>query len=538
MSGEYKIIDNVIYTPDASRVLDDRGIGWFYYEHLIKHKNRRAQINGLTGETENFENLFVRCVRVAIGLKTKGISYGDTISVCTYNHFNSCVPHISAMFLGAKIAGFDPSLSVRDAVHLFKIAMPKLVFVGEESVALMEDVIREVGSATIVVVFGATDKHVPFSEISQPSSEESTFQPIIVKSIKDVAIIIFSSGTSGLPKGVCHTHHSVLCRNCVPIDYGVDVSETFASDSPYWNVFIYTLHYSIQNGTARLLYPKFYFENPWKIFSIKVSSVFLNLTELMLLTNTPKPKDIDISALKLITTAGSPTSKSHMSKIKEAFPNVSLRICYGLSEVFQVLTCFDMEEPRHVELMKHKVNSCGLPKSGITIKVVDLNTGEVLGSHQKGELRIKTEMQLSGYYNTDSREAWDDDGWLKTGDYGYYDEDCCFYILDRVKEMFKYQYWHIVPAVLEGILTAHPDVLRAVVIGRPHEVDEHHPMAVVQLNQNATATEAELVQYMKDKVEDRQQLRGGVKFIEKFPITPSGKINRWMLKQMVLSGDI
>ncbi|KAK4872988.1 hypothetical protein RN001_015017 [Aquatica leii] len=539
MDYDYKIVDNVIYTPNIKHQPDARGIGWVYYESLFKHKNLVAQIDGLTGEKDTFGALLRRCVRTAIWLTEKGVQYGDVISVCTYNHLNSCVPHISSMFIGAKIAALDPTISLPNATHLFKIVMPKLIFVGEESVTLVENIIRDVGCKTIIVVFGSTDKHIPFSELIKPNYEkELHFKPTTAKSVKDVAVVLFSSGTSGLPKGICHTHYSILRLTTDAMKLGATSSLMFSSDSPYWNVFLFYLNHSIHHGVTRVVYSKFDKNSPWTIFTHEITMAFLNITELMILYNTPKPHYIDTSTLKLIVTAGSPVSAEQIMKARSCFPNALVRINYGQSEVFQTMLCFDPTNPKHVELLKKKTNSCGLPKLGVNYKIVDMETGEALGANQKGELRIKTELQLSGYYNMDSSDIWDEDGWLKTGDYGYYDDDCCFYIIDRIKEMFKYQYFHIVPAVLESILMTHPAVFRAVVIGIPHEIDEHHPMAVVQLKKKANVSEDEIVKYLENRVEDRQRLRGGVKFVENFPLTPSRKVNRWKLKQMVLQGEI
>ncbi|KAK4872996.1 hypothetical protein RN001_015025 [Aquatica leii] len=538
MKKDYKIVDNVIYMPDLEYQPDPRGIGWVYYENMLKNKDLLAQVDGETGEEDTFGALLQRCIRAAIGLRLAGVEYGDVVSVCTYNHLNSCVPAISSMFIGAKIAALDPSLSLPDALHLFKIVMPKLIFVGEESVELIENVIREAQCKTTVVVFGPSEKHIPFSHFGESPVEELEFKPVTVKNIKDVAVIMFSSGTSGLPKGICHTHYSVLRAHPNEMRLGTNASLMFASDSPYWNVFLFYLNYSIQNGTARVLYPRFDRNDTWKVFSRKVTLACLNITELMILCCTPKPESIDTSALRLIITGSSPISVSQISKARALFPNVLIRINFGQSEVFPNILCFDMGDPEEVELLTKKPNSCGLPKTGISYKIIDLETGKALGPNQKGEVRIKTELQLSGYYNMDSKGIWDEDGWLKTGDYGYYDEDYCFYIVDRIKEMFKYQYWHIIPAIIEGIIITHPAVLTAIVIGIPHELDENHAMAIVQLKKGASASEEEIQKYLDEKVEDRQRLRGGVKFVEKFPLTPSGKVNRFVLKQMVLQNTI
>ncbi|KAK4872997.1 hypothetical protein RN001_015026 [Aquatica leii] len=519
MNGNYTIVDNVIYMPNFEHQPDPRGIGWVFYENMLRNKDRLAQVDGVTGEEDTFGSLLQRCVRAAVGLQSAGIQYGDVVSVCTYNHLNSCVPHISSMFIGAKIAAFDPTLSLSDAIHLFKIVMPKLIFVDEESVTLIENVIREVKCQTTIVVFGPSEKHISFLHFGK-------------------SIVELDSGTSGLPKGICHTHYSLLRANPTEMKVGALASLMFGSDSPYWNVFLVFLTYSILNGTGRVLYPKFDKNDPWKIFSRKITMACLNITELMMLHHAPRPKSIDTSALQLVVTGGSPISVTQILKVRTMFSNATVRISYGQSEVFPIVLCFNIRDSKQIEFLKTKTNSCGMPLTGISYKIVNLESGKALGPNQKGELRVKTEMQLHGYYNMDSSGIWDDDCWLKTGDYGYYDEDCCFYIIDRIKEMFKYQDWHIIPATLEGILVTHPAVLIAVVVGVPHEVDMYRPMAVVQLKNGASASEEEIQNYLDDKVEDRQRLRGGVKFVNTFPLTPSGKVNRFVLKQMVLQETI
>ncbi|KAF5272630.1 hypothetical protein FQR65_LT04871 [Abscondita terminalis] len=369
MENEYKIVNNVIYTPNYSHQPDARGIGWVYYDHLLKNKDRVAQIDGITGEEDTFGDLKERCVRAAIGMKKAGIQYGDVVSVCTSNHLNSCVPHISAMFIGAKIAALDPTLSLSHALQLFKIVMPKLIFVEEASLQLIESVIQEAEANTIVVVFGHSDNHVSFTDFARTTTEETNFTPTTAKSVKDVSVIMFSSGTSGLSKGICHTHYSLLRSTPSVMKLGQTASFISCSDSPYWNVFLFYLNHSIRNGTARVVYPKFKLNETWNIFTRKITLAFLNSTELMTLCNTPKPPGIDTSALQMVITAGSPISEVQIEKARKLFPNVMIRINYGLSEVFPNALCFDVGKPRHVELLKKKKNSCGLPKTGISYKV-------------------------------------------------------------------------------------------------------------------------------------------------------------------------
>lgn len=163
---------------------------------------------------------------------------------------------------------------------------------------------------------------------------------------------------------------------------------------------------------------------------------------------------------------------------------------------------------------------------------MDPETEEILGPNQKGELRMKSDYLFNGYYKQDSSDCWDKNGWYKTGDVVYYDEDKWFYHVDRLREMFKFRQWHIIPSMLEAILQKHPSIFDAVVIGKPHPVDGHHPMAIVQLKKEAEdITEDEIKQYFDNLVEDAKKLRGGVKIVKSLPINVTGKVQKKELKE-------
>jgi 4-coumarate--CoA ligase len=142
---------------------------------------------------------------------------------------------------------------------------------------------------------------------------------------------------------------------------------------------------------------------------------------------------------------------------------------------------------------------------------------------------------MNGYFNADSSESFDEDGWLKTGDIVYYDEDYCFYVVDRIKEAFKYQGWFIAPLVLENELLKHPAVKLAVVIGVPKD-DGYHPMGLVVVREGFDVSEEEIEKFVEERVPERQRLRAGVKFIKSVPMTVTGKVKRREIRQMVLEG--
>ncbi|XP_018327283.1 luciferin 4-monooxygenase-like [Agrilus planipennis] len=145
---------------------------------------------------------------------------------------------------------------------------------------------------------------------------------------------------------------------------------------------------------------------------------------------------------------------------------------------------------------------------------------------------------MNGYYNLISPDTYDLEGFIRTGDIGYYDEDEYIYITDRCKEMLKYKSFPVSPSSIEDVLSRHPAVKHGVVIGVPHEVDGDHPIALVVLKDGVEIDPAEIKKFVDDKVDDRKRLRGGVKIIKDMPLSPTGKPDRRLLKNMVLNGGL
>lgn len=170
---------------------------------------------------------------------------------------------------------------------------------------------------------------------------------------------------------------------------------------------------------------------------------------------------------------------------------------------------------------------------------MDPENEQPLGFNERGELRVKTKCQMNGYFEMDATSSWDEDGFLKTGDIAYFDEDFCFYIVDRIKELLKFRSWHVVPAVLEDVLLQHPAVKEAVVLGVPHEIDGDHALGVTVLKEEASeVTEEELEKFVETRVDDRQKLRAGVKIVKWLFYTPTGKVRRKYMRDLLLSGEL
>jgi 4-coumarate--CoA ligase len=131
------------------------------------------------------------------------------VVVCSSMTLDAAIPNVASFFLGAKVANLDPSLSVKQTSHLIGLVSPKVIFVEEASVPLIEESLRSANHKTEIIVFGKSSQYSTFSDLDTPQAEEESFRPVEVGT-QDVVIMLFSSGTTGLPKAICHSHHSFM----------------------------------------------------------------------------------------------------------------------------------------------------------------------------------------------------------------------------------------------------------------------------------------------------------------------------------------
>ncbi|XP_038221389.1 luciferin 4-monooxygenase-like [Zerene cesonia] len=239
-------------------------------------------------------------------------------------------------------------------------------------------------------------------------------------------------------------------------------------------------------------------------------------------------QDADVLSeyLKIIYSVSAPLHYKTIEHVKKRFPNLKEIIQgYGMSE------CGDITS-ENWGTKGPKVGSVGMASPGIVLKVTDTNTGRTLGPNERGEIRVKGLVLMKGYIGIDPSTYLDEDGFLKTGDLGYYDDDKYVYIVDRIKEILFYNSYQVSPLELETILQMHPDVLEAGVVGIHSEVHGDKPTALVVKVPGSKVTEQELIKYIGAEVPPFIHLAGGVKFVTKLPRNSWGKILRRELREL------
>ncbi|XP_018579484.1 4-coumarate--CoA ligase 1-like isoform X2 [Anoplophora glabripennis] len=515
----------IIRGDKSGSKLDKRGLGEFYFDSAHKHGDKICQLDAATGREESYRSVKERSTRVAIHLRNLGLKSEDVVLCCLKNTLDNIIPILSALYLGAKVASLDTSQSVKDCAHCISIVRAKYVFVEDQSLKLIEDSLIEAKLNSTIIVVGESVKYRTLQELLEFTPEENKFRPVTVKNCHETAFIYFSSGTSGLPKGICITHFGLLNSK-----KAVVVMLHFSSF--YWISAAALTTTAFIKGGCRILASKFDAEEAfWIIQKYKVTTIFLAPIYTYYLMAVNNADKYDTSSLSRMIIGGSPLCENQLKKTRELFKHTFVSLMYGTTETHGCITAFDYTKNRHGT---DKCGSSGKCVNDTEIKIVDIESRELLGPNQKGEICVRSPYLSPGYYNDPTR-IYDTDNFVKTGDIGYYDEDEYIYVVDRIKEMFKYKSWHVVPTSLEAVLQEHPCVKEAAVFGIPHDVDEFWPAACVTLKDGSEITAEEIDAFFTGRVAGWQKLRGGIKIVETLPKTPSGKLQRWKIKKMLLA---
>jgi len=398
----------------------------------------------------------------------------------------------------------------------------------------MDQVAREVGFVKEIVTFGLpfSYKQTPFVNFLQHKS--SSFQPLDVNDKGDTAAIMCSSGTTGMPKGVVLTQENILSilRTSRHPTFTLEISDAVVlSLLPMFHAYAFMVQLiMISRGTKFVIMRKFEEELFLRsIQNYKVSFLFLVPFLAVFLAKAKIVDKYDLSSLRTIKCGAASLSEEIEMLVKERLRLDSITQGYGLTETTLSVTGSPVSG--------NKTGSVGVLQPEVQGKVVDLETGRNVGPNQRGELCFKGPPIMKGYHGDlqATSASLDADGFLHTGDVGYYDEDGFFYIVDRVKELIKYKGYQVPPAELEAILLTHPAVKDAGVTGVPDEEAGELPLAFVMKQPEANVTEGELITYVAGQVSPQKRLRGGVVFVQSIPRTDSGKLLRRKLKLMLKS---
>ncbi|KAJ8947197.1 hypothetical protein NQ318_015545 [Aromia moschata] len=355
---------------------------------------------------------------------------------------------------------------------------------------------------------------------------------------RELALLPYSSGTTGLPKGVMLSHYN-LVSNLVQGERP-EILDPIASNGerhqtltvlPFFHIYGFNgiLNLCLRSGCHIITLPRFSPEDYIKALeTYRPTVLFVVPSLLTFLASHPALTSDHLASVELVQSGAAPLSEGQLQQFREKLPrpDVIIRQGYGMTESAPVTFCMPKLTPAS------KIGTIGIPYPGTETKIVSLKTGEPLGTHQSGELLVRGPQVMMGYLNNEKATAdtIDEDGWLHTGDVAYYDEDCYFYIVDRCKELIKVKGNQVSPTELEHLILEIEGIADAAVVGIPDNLAGEVPRAYVVRKPGLNINEEDIQRLVNSKVTHYKKLVGGVKFIESIPRSPIGKILRNELK--------
>ncbi|KAI4379820.1 hypothetical protein MLD38_006066 [Melastoma candidum] len=496
----------------------------YCFENISEFRDRPCIIDGSTGKVYSYEDVELISRRVASGLNRLGIQQGDVIMLLLQNSPEFVFTFLGASYRGAVVTTANPFYTPAEIAKQATASRAKLMI----TMAAYVGKVKEIVGVKVMIVDDHINGLLHFSELMGADEGE---MPVAKIDPDDVVALPYSSGTTGLPKGVMLTHRGLVTSVAQQVD-GDNPNLYFRKEDVIVCVLplfhIYSLNSvmlcSLRVGAAILIMQKFEIGTLLELVQkYKVTiAPFVPPIVLAIAKNADVDK-YDLSSIRTVMSGAAPMGKELEDAVRAKLPNAKLGQGYGMTEAGPVLAmCLAFaKEPFEI-----KSGACGTVVRNAEMKIVDPETGLSLPRNKPGEICIRGKQIMKGYLNDpEATERTIKEGWLHTGDIGYIDDEEELFIVDRLKELIKYKGFQVAPAELEAMLVAHPNIHDAAVVPMKDEAAGEIPVAFVVRSNGSQISEDEIKQYISKQVVFYKRI-GKVFFTDSIPKAPSGKILR------------
>ncbi len=462
-----------------------------------------------------FSDLDDRSTAFARYLAGRGVRPGDRVAVMTSNRPEFVVAINGISKAGAAAVLLSPAWRVVEAGHALELTTPVHAVADGPAVDLL-----------VELMGGRLVTDLDHREPDRVTAGGDSGLAAPAGSDLDEAVLVFSSGTTGLPKAVRHTHRSMGCATahwCTALGLGPD--DRFQVATPPSHILgLLNLLAAASAGAVVRLHLRFDLDEVLHRIQSERMTLEMAVAPIALaLANHPDLERFDLSSLRYIMWGATPVSE-HVARVVTERTGVRWLPAYGASEV-PVIAANPVDDPG-----SWRLDSAGLPPADVELRVADLETGAVVPSGAIGEIQVRSPSVMAGYLPEEETAEAFAEGWYRTGDVGWLEPEGWVHLTDRSKEMIKVNGFQVAPAEIEEVLRGHRSVLDCAVFGLEDERAGEVPVAVVQLDPAQPATADELQGLVAGSLATYKQVRHVV-FVDAIPRLPSGKVLRRTLRE-------
>jgi acyl-CoA synthetase (AMP-forming)/AMP-acid ligase II len=513
--------------PDVS--IPEVSYSPFILQHAAEWKDRPVFIDGPSGRTLTHGQVAGGARLVAAGLSQRGFKKGDVFAIFLPNLPEYAIAFHAVVMIGGIVTTANPlytpdelALQLNDTKAKYILTLP--MFMEKVQAAVRQSSVEE------IFVLGEAEGATPFAALMKNNGQLTAVQ---INPRTDLAVLPYSSGTSGRPKGVMLTHYNLVAVT-MQIDSAVTFPETGITIGilPFYHIYgmIALMNFPLYKGSKCVTMPRFDLEQFLKLVQdYRITHLYLVPPIVLALAKHPLVANYDLSSVHLINSGAAPLDDG-VSRLAAERVHCLVTQGYGMTET-SIASHVTPDDPARI-----KIGSVGLLLPNMECKIIDVSTGEELGPNQDGEVCVRGPNIMQGYLNNPTATAAtiDKEGWLHTGDVGHVDDDGFLFVVDRVKELIKYKGMQVAPAELEAALLANPAVADAAVIPSPDEEAGEVPKAFVVLR--SPATPEELMAFVAGRLAPHKKIRK-LEIVDSIPKSASGKILRRVLVEKERTGQ-
>ena len=501
----------------------------------IVRDNARKQPNAVSlvlgDRTLTWAQLLSRSAQVAQGLRRAGVKSQDRVAFLDKNGIEHFEVFYGCSLLNAVSVDVNWRLAAPEVAFIVDDSQAEVLIVGQEFVAILDAIVNDLANVKTIIVIGGHPSH---NDYERWVSAQSAVDPKVSTKPSDVAFQLYSSGTTGRPKGVMLTNDNFFALLPAARDvWGMSEKTVNLVAMPLFHIGGGGWATAGQYAGAKSIIMRDV--DPSAMLTLiekhRITHAFAVPVLLQFALAMPNIGTTDFSSLELIAYGASPISEAVLEGSIKAFKCPFMQV-YGLTETTGVVTVLGPEDHDLSSANKGRLRSCGKPFTGIELRIVDSDTGKDVPNGEVGEIWIRSRQVMKGYWNMPEETAKSivKGRWFKSGDAGYFDKDGYVYIFDRVKDMIVSGGENVYPAEVENALMAHPAIADVAVIGVPDEKWGEVPMALVVRKPDTQVTEQEIISFARERLAGFKTPKS-VGWVDALPRNPSGKILKKVLRE-------